>query len=702
MTSPRLWPGQSSPLGATVRGSGVNFALFSEHATRVDLCLFDSPDAQKETWQISLQEKTDQVWHGYLPDARPGQVYGYRVHGPNEPANGHRFNPRKVLVDPYAKAIARELRWDAAILDPDRDTAHGAPLARVVDMSFDWNNDRPPRVPWHETIVYELHVKGFTKMHPDVPEQLRGTYAGLASPAVLDHLLKLGITAVELLPVHYHIDEHFLVQRGRVNYWGYNTLGFFAPDLRYAATGPEGAVPEFQAMVRQLHAAGIEVILDVVYNHTAEGDEYGPTLSFRGIDNAAYYRLAADRSRYVDFTGCGNSLNVAHPRALQLIMDSLRHWVLDMHVDGFRFDLASALARELWEVDRLGAFFDIIHQDPVLSGVKLIAEPWDLGPNGYQVGNFPVLWTEWNGKYRDCARRFWRGSGGTVGELASRLAGSSDLYAHSGRRPSASLNFITAHDGFTLRDVVSYNGKHNEANGEENRDGCNDNDSWNCGVEGPTDNTAVNALRARQQRNLLSTLLLSQGVPMLLAGDEFGQTQHGNNNAYCQDSPLAWLDWNLSAEQRELLDFTRNLMRLRKAQPVFRRRQFFQGRAIHGEEIKDLYWLKPDGSEMSEADWSAGHARCLGMTLPGDQITEMGDQGERIIGDTFAILFNALDETVPFRLGARRRDIRWICILNTAAPNSEPRTFEQMDTFPLHARSLALFRAEVFESATTK
>jgi glycogen operon protein len=480
-----------------------------------------------------------------------------------------------------------------------------------------------------------------------------------------------------------------------VNYWGYNTLGFLAPDPRYSASGPAGVVPEFQGMVRQLHAAGIEVILDVVFNHTAEGDELGPTLSFRGIDNAAYYRLSEDRARYVDFTGCGNSLNVAHPRALQLIMDSLRHWVLEMHVDGFRFDLASALARELWEVDRLGTFFDIIHQDPVLSAVKLIAEPWDLGPNGYQVGNFPVLWTEWNGKYRDCARRFWKGSGGTISELASRLAGSSDLYAHNGRRPSASLNFITAHDGFTLRDLVSYNGKHNEANGEENRDGCNDNDSWNCGAEGPTEDPAINALRARQQRNLLATLLLSQGVPMLLAGDEFGQTQHGNNNAYCQDSPVAWLDWNHDPEQRAVLDFTRQLIHMRKAHPVFRRRHFFQGRAIHGEEIKDLYWLKPDGSEMSEEDWNAGHARCLGMTLPGDQITEMGDQGERITGDTFAILFNALHEAVPFRLGARQRDMRWVCILDTTAPAAERRPFAQMDVFPLQARSLAVLRGDV-------
>jgi glycogen operon protein len=664
----------------------------------VELCLFDSPDAPTHSRCVALPEKTNQVWHGFLPDARPGQIYGYRVHGPHEPARGHRFNPRKVLLDPHTKAIARELRWDDAVLPWDRDTAHCAPLARVVDTALDWRGDKPPRTPWHETVVYELHVKGFTKQHSDVPENLRGTYAGLASPASIAHLRALGVTAVELLPVHYHIDEHFLASKGRVNYWGYNTLGFLAPDPRYAASGPEGAVREFQEMVRALHAAGIEVILDVVYNHTAEGNEHGPTLSLRGIDNTAYYRLADDRAHYVDFTGCGNSLNVAHPRTLQLIMDSLRHWVIEMHVDGFRFDLASALARESWHVDRLATFFDIIDQDPVLSEVKLIAEPWDLGPGGYQVGNFPVLWSEWNGRYRDCVRRFWKGSGGAVSELASRLAGSSDLYADDGRRPSASVNFITAHDGFTLRDLVSYDAKHNEANGEENRDGCNDNDSWNCGAEGPTDDAAINTLRARQQRNFLATLLLSQGVPMLLAGDEFGQTQHGNNNAYCQDSPIAWLDWKLSGEQRALLDFTRELLRVRRTQPVFRRRHFFQGRAIHGAEIKDIYWLKPDGAEMTDADWGASHARCLGMCLPGDQITESSERGERIAGDTFAILFNAHHEPIDFRIGARRRDVRWTCVLDTATPDAAPRTFEHQGIFPLMARSLAVLRADFLET----
>ncbi|EDY17221.1 glycogen debranching enzyme GlgX [Chthoniobacter flavus Ellin428] len=690
----RLWPGQWSPLGATFDGHGVNFALFSEHATKVELCLFDSRDDSVETHRLTLPEKTNQVWHGYLPEARPGQVYGYRVHGPFAPAQGHRFDPSKLLLDPYAKAIARDLRWDDAVTAFSRDSAAFAPLARVVDSAFPWNGDRPLRTPWEETLIYELHVKGYTKQHPEVPADLQGTYAGLAAPASIEHLQALGVTAVELLPIHYHIDERFLVERQRTNYWGYNTLGFFAPDPRYAASGLPGAVSEFKTMVRRLHSVGIEVILDVVYNHTAEGPEQGPTLSLRGIDNAAYYRLADDRSRYVDFNGCGNSLNVAHPRALQLIMDSLRYWVIEMHVDGFRFDLASALARELWEVDRLGAFFDIIHQDPVLSEVKLIAEPWDLGPNGYQVGNFPVLWSEWNGRYRDCVRRFWKGDGGKVGEFASRLAGSSDLYSRGGRSPSASVNFITAHDGFTLRDLVSYNSKHNEANGEDNRDGSNDNDSWNCGVEGPTEDAAIGTLRARQQKNFLATLFLSQGVPMLLAGDEFGQTQQGNNNAYCQDSPIAWLNWNLSGEQRALLEFARELVRLRKAQPVFRRRHFFQGRPIHGEDSKDIYWFKPDGVEMSDADWNVGHARCLGMGLVGEQITETDRCGRRVSGDSFAILLNASHEGVSFRLGARQRDVRWICLWDTAVEKIAAPVFSHQSSFPLQARSLAILRAE--------
>ena len=692
----RVWPGRPSPLGSTSRDNGVNFALFSENATAIELCLFDSPNDAAESARIPLPEKTNQVWHGFFPDLKPGQIYGYRVYGPNEPDQGHRFNPGKLLLDPYAKLIARDLRWDRAILDPESDSAPFAPLARVIaEDVFDWSNDSPLRIPWHETILYELQVKGFTKLHPGVPQNFRGTYAGLASAAAIGHLQELGVTAVELLPVHYHVDEPFLAERGRVNYWGYNTLGFFAPDPRYAAGGIDGAVWEFQEMVRRLHVAGIEVILDVVYNHTAEGNQNGPTLSLRGIDNSSYYRLDSDPAYYIDFTGCGNSLKVSHPQTLRLIMDSLRYWVTQMHVDGFRFDLASALARELWEVDRLASFFDIIHQDPVLSEVKLIAEPWDVGPSGYQVGNFPVLWSEWNGKYRDCVRRFWRGNGGTVGELASRLAGSSDLFADDGRHPGASINFVTAHDGFTLRDLVSYNQKHNEANGEENRDGTNDNESWNCGFEGPTDDPEVNALRGRQQRNLLATLILSQGVPMLLAGDEIGHTQHGNNNTYCQDSRVAWLNWELNDERRALLAFTRELLRLRKTQPVFRRRRFFLGRPIHGLETKDLYWLKPDGAEMSETDWRAGHVLSLGVVLPGDQVTETGENGEPIVGDSFALLLNAHHEPISFRLGVRERHLRWKRVLDTATDGVQPQWFEHMSLFPLQARSFAVLQAEV-------
>ncbi len=704
--SQALWPGRPYPLGATWDGEGVNFALFSENATGVDLCLFDAVDAVVESHRISLPETTGHVWHGYLPGIGPDQLYGYRVHGPYAPDEGHRFNAQKLLLDPYARAVARHPKSDDALLgggapdpveDPlpdERDSAPFAPLARVISGTFDWKGDVAPRTAWHNTIVYEMHVKGFTKQHPEVPEALRGTYAGLASEPAIRHLRDLGVTAVELLPVHYHIDDRFLADQGRVNYWGYNTLGFFAPDPRYAASGPEGAVTEFKEMVRALHTAGIEVILDVVYNHTAEGDERGPTLSLRGIDNAAYYRLADDRSRYVDFTGCGNSLNCQHPHVLQLIMDSLRYWALEMHVDGFRFDLASALARELWEVDRLGAFFDIIQQDPVLSQVKLIAEPWDLGPGGYQVGNFPGLWTEWNGKYRDCVRRFWKGHGGTVGELASRLTGSSDLYRHNGRSPSASLNFITCHDGFTLADLVSYNEKHNEANGENNRDGCDHNDSWNCGIEGPTDDPEILTLRSQQRRNFLATLFLSQGVPMLLAGDEFMQSQGGNNNAYCQDSPVAWLNWDLNDEQRAQLQFVRELIALRRSQPVFRRRRFFQGQPIHGAEVKDLYWLKPDGEEMTEAEWSANHVLCLGMGMLGDQIYERGERGERIFGDSFLLLINAQPEALPFHLVGRRRKLRWTCVFDTADRAGAGRVFAHRAKYPLQARSLVVLRPE--------
>ncbi len=587
----RVWPGRSYPLGATWDGAGVNFALFSEHATKVELCLFDSVEAAKETERIPVKEYTDMVWHCYLPDVQPDQLYGYRVSGPYDPANGHRFNPNKILLDPYAKAVGRDLRWDDSLFgykvgDPDadltiddRDNAAFAPLGAVVDSAFTWGDDRSPRTPWHQTLIYELHVKGFTKRMPGVPEKFQGTYAGLASESAIQHLTSLGVTAVELMPVHHHVDERHLVEKKLCNYWGYNTLAFFAPDLRYG-TGQSAreSVHQFKMMVRALHAAGLEVILDVVYNHTAEGNQLGPTLSMRGIDNAAYYRLSPkDKRYYMDFTGCGNTLNMIHPRVLQLIMDSLRHWVQEMHVDGFRFDLASTLARELFAVNKLGAFFDIIQQDPILSQCKLIAEPWDVGEGGYQVGNFPVLWTEWNGKYRDTVRRFWKGDGGTASEFATRLSGSSDLYEQSGRLPHASINFITCHDGFTLQDLVSYNDKHNEANGEDNKDGANDNNSWNCGAEGPTDDPKINELRDRQKRNLLATLLLSQGVPMICGGDELGHTQKGNNNAYCQDNELTWLDWGLDPRRQEFLDFVRKVVRVWREQPVFQRRKFFQG-----------------------------------------------------------------------------------------------------------------------------
>ncbi len=587
----RVWPGRSYPLGATWDGAGVNFALFSEHATKVELCLFDSAEADKEAQRIPMQEHTDLVWHCYLPDVQPDQLYGYRVYGPYDPASGHRFNPKKVLLDPYAKAIGRDLRWDDSLFgykigDPnadltadDRDDAAFAPLGAVVDSAFTWGDDRPPRTPWHQTLIYELHVKGFTKRMPGVPEKFQGTYAGVGSETAIEHLKSLGVTAVELMPVHHHVDERHLVEKGLCNYWGYNTLAFLAPDLRYAAGGTaRESVHQFKMMVRALHAAGLEVILDVVYNHTAEGNQMGPTLSMRGIDNASYYRLSPqDKRYYMDFTGCGNTLNMIHPRVLQLIMDSLRHWVLEMHVDGFRFDLASTLARELFAINKLGAFFDIIHQDPVLSRVKLIAEPWDVGEGGYQVGNFPVLWTEWNGKYRDSVRRFWKGDGGTAGEFASRLSGSSDLYQLTGRAPYASINFITCHDGFTLQDLVSYSDKHNEANGEGNKDGANDNNSWNCGAEGPTDDPNIQALRERQKRNLIATLFLSQGAPMICGGDELGHTQKGNNNAYCQDNEITWLNWELNEEQKGFLDFVRKAARIWQEQPVFQRRKFFQG-----------------------------------------------------------------------------------------------------------------------------
>ena len=700
-------PGHPYPLGATWDGRGVNFALFSENATQVELCLFSSIGDAAESRRIPLMEQTDMVWHTYLPDVRPGQLYGYRVHGPYDPDRGHRFNPAKLVIDPYARLVARAVRWDDAMFGyhigdqcedlsrDDRDSAPFAPLAAVIDRRFSWGGDRLLHTPWDQTVIYETHVKGFTALHPGVPPELRGTYAGLATPPVIEHLHSLGVTALELMPVHHHSYDRHLVERGLTNYWGYNTLAFFAPDLRYAAgRDPLESVCEFKSMVKALHAAGIEIILDVVYNHTAEGNHLGPTLSLRGIDNAAYYRLSPENRRYyVDFTGCGNTLNMTHPRVLQLIMDSLRYWVLDLHVDGFRFDLASTLARELYDVDRLGAFFDIIHQDPVLSQVKLIAEPWDLGQGGYQVGNFPVLWTEWNGRYRDCVRRFWRGDGGTAAELATRLAGSSDLYAHNGRRPYASINFVTSHDGFTLNDLVTYQQKHNEANGEHNRDGDDHNLSWNCGVEGPTADPAIRALRARQQRNFMATLFVSQGVPMIAGGDELGRTQQGNNNAYCQDNEISWTDWTLTDERRALLEFSRRASRLMRNYAVLRRRRFLQGRIlpVRGAEVKDIMWLAPSGQEMTEVEWNANQAGCLGMRLSGDAIGEVDEDGMPIIGDTILYLMNACRNQVSFTLPSFEVCPRWQTVLDTYDDRRVGAIHAGGASYPLAAHSLAVF-----------
>ena len=700
-----VWPGRPDPRGATWDGEGVNFALFSENAERVELCVFDDA-GRRQLQRIPLSERTDQVWHCYLPEARPGMLYGYRVYGRYRPDEGSRFNPHKLLLDPYAMQIVGALRWSDALfgytpghrredLSYDRrDSAGGMPKCKVIDPAFTWGDDRGPEVPWHEMVIYELHVRGYTMQHPDVPPQLRGTYAGLATAPVIDYLKRLGVTTIELMPVHAFVDDRRLVEQGLRNYWGYNTIGFFAPDARYSASGK---VNEFKTMVKTLHSAGFEVILDVVYNHTAEGNHLGPTLCFRGIDNVSYYRLQHDEKRfYTDYTGTGNTLDMQHPRVLQLLMDSLRYWVTDMHVDGFRFDLASALARELHEVNRLGAFFDILQQDPVLSRVKLIAEPWDLGEGGYQVGNFPPGWAEWNDKYRDTMRAYWKGDGGLIGEFSRRLTGSSDLYGRHGRLPHASINFLTAHDGFTLQDLVSYNEKHNEANLEENRDGNNNNLSWNCGVEGPTDDPVVNALRARQKRNMIATLLLSQGVPMLVAGDEIGRTQNGNNNAYCQDNGLSWLDWGHDPERAKLRDFVRRMVHLRRTHPVFRRRHFFQGRPLHGSEAKDIVWLKPDGSEMTAEEWNQDFARCLGVYLAGSALTEVDARGQRVVDDDFVVLFNAHHDPVPFRLPAKtlapHGDGQWQAIVDTArddglAPDG---VFGAESTYPLEGRSLVL------------
>ena len=699
----RVWPGAPFPLGATWDGEGTNFSLFSEHAEHVELCLFDDG---KET-SVPLAERTAFNWHCYLPDIGPGQRYAYRVHGPWAPHDGHRFNATKLLIDPYAKAIDGPVDWDAASTLPyvpggedadleadDEDDAAAIPKCIVIDPTFDWEGDEHLRTPWHDTVIYEVHVKGFTARHPSVRDDLRGHYGGLASDEALAHLTSLGVTAVELLPIHHIADEHHLVEKGLTNYWGYSSIGYLAPHALYAATGSDGAqVREFKGMVKALHRAGIEVILDVVYNHTAEGNHLGPMLGFKGVDNRSYYRLMPDDQRYyMDFTGTGNSLNPVHPSVLRLIMDSLRYWTMDCHVDGFRFDLASALAREFYDVDRLSAFFDTIHQDPVLSQVKLIAEPWDLGPGGYQVGQYPGGWIEWNDKYRDTIRRFWRGDGGTVSEMATRIAGSNDLYAHSGRQPYASINFITAHDGFTLHDLVSYNEKHNEANGEENRDGENNNLSWNSGAEGPTDDAAVTAVRERQKRNFLATLMLSQGVPMISHGDEMSRTQQGNNNAYCQDNEITWVDWTLDEHKRALLTFTGKLVRLRHSQPVLRRRKYFQGRSIRGGDVKDVAWLAPDGHEMTDEAWNADFVRALGMLLNGGAIEEVNERGQPIIGDSLLALFNAHSDKVPFTLPPLEANQQWRRVFDTFDAHGVDRIYKPGGRYPLEGRSVAVFR----------
>ncbi|SDZ45101.1 glycogen operon protein [Micromonospora pattaloongensis] len=702
----QVWPGERYPLGATYDGTGTNFAIFSEVAEAVELCLFDADGTER---RVRLPEVDAYVWHGYVPGVEPGQRYGFRVYGPYDPANGARCNPHKLLLDPYAKAIDGDVNWHPAVYgyefdDPARmseaDSAPYLPKSVVVNPYFDWGNDAPPRVPYHYSVIYEAHVRGLTMRHPDVPEPLRGTYAGVAHPAVIDHLTKMGVTAIELMPVHHFVHDHRLADLGMRNYWGYNTIGFFAPYHGYAATGRGGQqVQEFRAMVKALHAAGIEVILDVVYNHTAEGNHLGPTFGFKGVDNASYYRLSEESPEYyVDYTGCGNSLNMRSPHTLQLIMDSLRYWVQEMRVDGFRFDLAATLAREFYEVDRLSTFFEVIQQDPVISQVKLIAEPWDVGPGGYQVGNFPPLWTEWNGKYRDTVRDFWRGEPATLAEFASRISGSADLYQDDGRRPFHSINFVTCHDGFTLADLVSYNDKHNEANGEENRDGEGHNRSFNCGVEGPTDDPDVLALRARQRRNLLATLLLSQGVPMIGHGDELGRSQRGNNNAYCQDNELSWVDWEAADEQ--LLEFVRTLSAFRARHQVFHRRRFFTGLPVHtraaGAPLPDLAWFTPDGREMTGEDWGNDFGRSVALFVNGEGIKERGHYGQRHVDDSFLLCFNAHDAPIDFTVPTDEYGQKWEVVISTADPlPGEAVVVEPAGTITVPDRSLVVLERTV-------
>ena len=706
-----VWPGRPYPLGATYNGQGVNFALFSEHATAVHLCLFNDPDDDYEHVCIRIKEQTDHVWHLFLPGIRPGQAYGYRVEGPFDPTRGMRFNRNKLLLDPYAKAINGRIAWNKTMfsypIDSDdenrdllfntSDDTAGMNKSIVIDPSFDWHGVEPPNTQLHESIIYEVHVKGMTALHPDVPREERGTYRGLAHPSVIEYFKKLGVTALELMPVHHFVHDKVLIDRDLSNYWGYNSIGFFAPHSEYAASGKLGEqVREFKEMVKAYHRAGIEIILDVVYNHTAEGNHLGPTLCFRGIDNPAYYRLVEDNPRYyMDYTGTGNSLSMLNARTLQLVMDSLRYWVLEMHIDGFRFDLASTLARGLHEVGRLSTFLDTIHQDPVISQVKLIAEPWDVGEGGYQVGNFPVLWAEWNGKYRDSVRQFWKGDESGVAEIANRLSGSSDLYQADGRKPTASINFVTAHDGFTLHDLVSYNEKHNEANGEDNNDGESHNISWNCGVEGPTEDPDIIALREQQKRNFLATLILSQGVPMLTMGDEYGRTKNGNNNTYCQDNKLTWFDWEWTEAQQKQFDFTQRLISIRKASPIMHRRRFFLGRAIRGKDIRDIRWLRTDGKDMTNKDWSSSYVRCLGMLLNGHAMDEVDERGRRITDDVYLLLINSYWEPIPFRF-PKKQHLRgtWKILVNTHRTETMDEETVLAKHLELPARSLILLERQ--------
>jgi isoamylase len=701
----RCLPGKPYPLGATWDGIGVNFAIYSERATKIELCLYDSR-TKRESERITMMEQTAFVWHCYVPGLQPGQLYGYRGHGPWDPAHGLRFNPAKLLIDPYARAISGSVDWEkpifpykfggehADLVIDRRDSASGMPKSVVVNPYFDWEHDRPPRTPLSDSVIYEMHVRGFSLRQPNIPEDLRGTYAGLASPEALRYLSQLGVTAVELMPVHQFVQDKILVDRGLRNYWGYNTVNYFSPHAPYASAGDTGAqVAEFRAMVKALHREGIEVILDVVYNHTAEGNHLGPMLSFRGIDNPTYYKLVSDNPRYyMDYTGTGNSLNVRHPQVLKLIMDSLRYWVTEMHVDGFRFDLAAALARELHDVDRLAAFFDIIHQDPIISGVKLIAEPWDVGSGGYQVGNFPVLWAEWNGKYRDTVRRYWKGDQGQLSDLGYRLTGSSDLYQNDGRRPYASINFVTAHDGFTLEDLVSYNQKHNEANGENNQDGTNENHSWNMGVEGPTDDPNIIRARERQKRNLLSTLLLSQGVPMISGGDETCRTQGGNNNAYCQDNEISWYDWNLDQRRLRFLEFTRKLIAFRRAHPNLRRRKFYQDREVYHSSLKDIAWYRPEGQEMTQEQWNTKWLRSLGVMFNGNTLGQTDELGQPIVDNSFLILLNSSEESVTYTLPLSPLNRGWKVIMDTNAIEDPFRVSRVEDTFQVLGRSVVLLQ----------